>query len=83
MCLEFGKKEYWRDRRSRIHFWSRIVPLNKDYPRVPRVTRYRPIVITSYVIKLLELLIMEKLNEFTIKHGVRNQYGFVPRLSIA
>ena len=54
-CLSIFNKDYWKLESSKKHFNSRLVCLNKNHPKTPEYGEYRPIVVTSYVIKLLEL----------------------------
>jgi len=60
------------------HFVSRIIPLNNDHPNVPRFDRFRPIIVNSPLIKLLEGRFLEKLNEYLVKKMFPGQVGFVP-----
>ena len=62
--------EYWEDERSKVHFLSRIIPLDKDG------TRFRPLIISSKVMKFLECLIINKLRAYCNKRMMRRQYGF-------
>ena len=50
----FTRKEYWSRPESADHLVARLVPLNKKFPLTPLVPEYRPIVVSSPVIKFLE-----------------------------
>lgn len=56
--------------------------LNKDFPAIPKYDRYRPIIISSYLLKSLEGLLMPSLLYYAKHRLHKNQIGFVPGLSI-
>jgi len=64
------------------HFEARLVPLNKDHPRVPRYDRFRPIVVGSPLVKLLESRFAQKLREYMIEKMFAGQVGFVPECGV-
>lgn len=58
---------YWSEDNVKFHFRSRLVSINKVAPNRAQVTDLRPIVIQSPILKLLELLITNKLNNYHTK----------------
>ena len=46
-------KNYWTNEFSKIHMRARMIPLNKKYPNIGESKDYRPIIVTSFLIKLL------------------------------
>lgn len=50
-----------RKQRNSIIKKLRLIPLNKVTPATPLLSEYRPIVVSSYVIKYQEGLILEEL----------------------
>ena len=65
------------DRLSDI-FKARLVALNKVHPNIPRKTEFRPIVIMSLVVKIMESRWLPKLKEYMITKMCPSQTGFVP-----
>jgi hypothetical protein len=61
---------------------ARLVPLNKVYPRTPKVSEYRPIVITSPIIKFLEQFIRDDLTNYAKTQLHQWQFGFIPGVGI-
>jgi len=59
-----------------VHFEARLVPLNKVYTRLPSASDCRPIIITSSIVRLLEL------DNYMMKDLHCNQIGFVPHNGI-
>ena len=80
----FAKKEYYESEETQWskHFEARIITLNKKYPAIPQLTEYRPIIVTSPLVKYLEGIIMEHLRNYSVKRLNRSQYGFCPQVSI-
>ena len=78
-CLSIFDRDYWKLESSKKHFNSRLVCLNKNHPKTPDYGEYRPIVVTSYVIKLLELSLLEKLQNYNESKMTTKQLGFVKR----
>lgn len=74
--------EYWSDPRSIIHMEARLVALNKEYPRIPQIDRYRPIVVMSHTIKFLEGFLVDKLKKYLNSKTSRNQFGFKKGIGI-
>ena len=60
------------------HFTTRLIPLNKVHPKLPTKERFRPISISSAIIKLLEARLIPKLYEYLTHRMHRGQTGFVP-----
>ena len=77
-------REYYSSEESnwRSHFRARVVLLNKKYPAVPEHTEYRPIIVTSPVVKYLEGIVMEHLRKYAVTSLHRAQYGFCPQIGI-
>jgi len=65
-----------------IHFDQRLLPLNKVHPQVPKPQECRPIVISSPLVKLLEVRIKRRLEKYVVEKLVCSQVGFVPGSSI-
>jgi len=61
-----------------LHFDARLIPLNKVHPQVPTSQQCRPIVVSSPIVKLLEIRLKEKLERYSIKKLTSCQTGFVP-----
>lgn len=68
---------------SKLHFESRLVPLDKAFPKTPFTEEYRPIIITSPVIKCLEAFVQPDLQRYGETRMNRNQVGFVSKRSTA
>ena len=60
------------------HFDARLIMLNKKFPSIPDYTEYRPIVVSSPVVKYLEGIIMPYLRVYAVNRMNRSQYGFCP-----
>lgn len=56
---------------------SRLIPLNKVYPSIPKMEEFRPIVVLSIMYKWLELRFLYKLNRYMVNKMDPNQTGFV------
>jgi len=67
---------------NEAHFESRLIPLNKKHPDVPKAEEFRPIVVMSPLVKLLEARLLEKLQWYTSTKLQRSQTGFVPGMDI-
>ena len=59
---------------------SRLIPLNKKFPLIPKVSEIRPIVVSSLLIKFLELRFSKKLRDYMVNQLERSQTGFVPEM---
>lgn len=55
---------------------SRVVPINKDAPKIGQINRYRPIVVSSPVVKYLEGLLIGKLRDYGLRGLSNKQFGF-------
>ena len=72
-------RDLWNGRElDDFHFKSRLVALNKKHPEVPRVDQFRPIIITSLLVKMLEARLVEPLRNYMSKELNVSQVGFVP-----
>ena len=58
-------------------FKARLVALNKAHPRVPNKEEFRPIIILSLIVKIMEARWLPKLQEYAIKKLCPSQTGFV------
>ena len=65
-----------------VHFEARLIPLNKKHPDVPKPEDFRPIVVMSPLVKLLEARLLNKLQKVLEEDLHRSQTGFVPGLDI-
>ena len=79
-------KDLWSYETSKyftdINFEARLIPLNKKFPEIPKPEEFRPIIVMSPLVKLLEARILEKLQSYLSQKLHRSQTGFVPRLDI-
>ena len=73
-------KDLWANlkRINRIHFESRLIPLNKVHPNIPTRTDMRPIVVTSPIVKLVEASLLPELTQYLTEKLHVSQTGFVP-----
>ena len=65
-----------------IHFKARLIPLNKKHPQIPKADEFRPIIVMSPIIKLLEARLLPKLQLYLQMNLQRSQTGFVPGMDI-
>jgi len=65
-----------------IHFDLRLIPLNKVYPKVPKPQECRPIIVSSPLVKLLEVRVKRKLERYMVENLICSQTGFVPQSGI-
>lgn len=63
---------------AQIFFKARLMPLNKLYPNLPRKEDFRPIMILSVILKILETRFLPKLETYMIESMHTSQTGFVP-----
>ena len=63
------------------HFYTRVTPLNKVAPAIPSRTEFRPIVIMSVIVKILEARLLPKLQSYLKNKMIISQTGFVPGCS--
>ena len=82
LLRQFCTPQYWNEATKNGHFASRLIPLNKAHPETPEITNYRPIVVTSSLVKFLEGFILPSLRVYQKKHLHKSQIGFVPGLGI-
>ena len=68
----FHEKEW-----QQLHFAQRLIPINKAHPNIPKVSECRPIIVSSPLIKLLEMRIKPKLDEYMTKKLTSSQTGFI------
>jgi len=59
------------------HFQCRLIPLNKDHPKIPKPDRFRPIIVSSPLVKLLEARFLPKLNDYLLSNIHKGQTGFI------
>ena len=57
-------------------FKARLVALNKVHPHTPKPDEFRPIIILSLVIKIMECRWLPKLQEYVITKLCPSQKGF-------
>ena len=65
-----------------IFLESRLIPLNKKFPSIPKIQEIRPIVVSSWLIKFMELRFRSKLRNYMIHQLHESQIGFVPEMGI-
>ena len=61
-------------------FKNRLIPLNKNHPKLPGPKDFRPIVVSSPVVKLLEARLLPKIRDYLKNKLYRGQIGFTPGL---
>ena len=61
---------------------SRLIPLNKKFPNVPKVDEIRPIIVRSQLIKFMEMRFAKKLKTYLNEKLSRSQTGFVPGMGV-
>ncbi len=73
-------RDLWANlkRINRIHFESRLIPLNKVHPNIPTRIDMRPIVVTSPIVKLVEASLLPELTQYRVEKLHVSQTGFVP-----
>ena len=59
-------------------FKARLVALNKVHPKTPKPDEFRPIIILSLIVKIMECRWLPKLQEYVISKLCPSQTGFVP-----
>jgi len=59
-------------------FKTRLLALNKVHPRTPKKEEFRPIIIMSALIKIMEARWMNKLKKLMVSSLCPSQTGFVP-----
>ena len=59
-------------------FKARLIALNKVHPNTPKPAEFRPIIILSLIIKIMECRWLPKLQEYVITKLCPSQTGFVP-----
>jgi len=81
---EFAKKltGMWSSKLNQVpnidkFFRTRLVPLNKAHPNIPTPDQFRPIVIMSPIVKILEARFLPKLNKHMLQRILPSQTGFV------
>jgi hypothetical protein len=60
------------------HFSTRLIPLNKVHPEIPTKEKFRPISVSSPIVKFLEAKLISKLTDYVVHKMHRGQTGFVP-----
>lgn len=67
---------------SAPYFEARLVPLNKKYPNVPKAEEFRPIIVLSPIIKILEARLLMRLQDYLVQSLHRSQIGFIPGMDV-
>ena len=81
-CRSIWDKDYWCTSQSNTHFQARLLPLNKVHPKTPSANQYRPIVISSPILKMAESYVKKKLLTFCKDEIEPEQVGFVKGFNI-
>ena len=77
-CTRLCDHNYWNDKKkAKWHFRAWLIPLNKAFPAIGKVNEYRAIVCVSSLIKFLEALLIDDLNDYLSNKLNKNQIGFV------
>ena len=75
----FDNKYFNRKENANKHFKTRLIPLNKVYPAIGNINEYRPIICISSLVKFMEAIMIDDLNDYLSNHLNKNQIGFVPK----
>ncbi len=80
VCTKF--KDLWsntlNNMEESLNIWTgRVIPLNKVHPEIPDSSQFRPIVVQSIILKILEARFLPKLNKYMIERLTPSQTGFV------
>ena len=59
-------------------FKARLLALNKVHPKIPHEEEFRPIIIMSVLVKIMEARWLSKLKKFMVSELCPSQTGFVP-----
>ena len=59
-------------------FKARLIALNKVHPKIPKKSEFRPIIILSLIVKIMESRWLPKLKEYMVYKMCPSQVGFVP-----
>jgi len=59
-------------------FKTRLIALNKVHPKIPKKAEFRPIIIMSLIVKIMESRWLPKLQNYLINKLCPAQTGFVP-----
>jgi len=62
---------------DKIHFKCRLIALNKKHPEMPQSDQFRPIVVSSLLMKILEARLVEPLKNSMMNRLHISQTGFV------
>ena len=60
-----------------LSFRARLIPLNKEYPNIPKFDQFRPIMVLSPLYKFMELRFAPILNRYMLEKMNKSQFGFV------
>ncbi len=61
---------------------ARLIAISKTFPKIGKISQYRPIVVTSFIVKFLQLVIAEELQRWASKNLSQKQFGFCKNVSI-
>lgn len=70
------------NRDLQIFFNSRLIPLNKNFNNIPKKSDFRPIIVSSILVKIIEARWVNKLKEAMIEKIHPSQNGFIPSQNI-
>ena len=76
-------KDLWSKNLNQINdlhelFKARLIALNKVHPKIPKKEEFRPIIIMSLIVKIMESRWLPKLKNYMITKLCPAQTGFVP-----
>lgn len=76
-------RDLWSKKLNEINalselFEGRLIALNKAHPNIPQKSEFRPIIILSLIVKIMESRWLPKLKEYMISKMCPAQTGFVP-----
>jgi len=63
---------------DKVHFKCRLIALNKKHPLITKKDQFRPIIITSLLVKILEARLVKPLKRYMVYRLNVAQTGFVP-----
>ena len=73
----------WSDNLKKVEaldklFAGRLIAFNKVHPKLPKKKEFRPIIILSLIVKIMESRWLPKLKEYMVRKLCPAQTGFVP-----
>ena len=73
---------YWNSRNAKKNLKSRLMALNKRPGEIPSLNSYRPIIISSALLKFVESRLKPKLKEYCNTRLEKSQTGFLEKCDV-